>query len=79
VKLEIAEHLTLMGRPESWDGWSGSPLGECPDSVLRSARGFFRKLISEGTKSVRVQQQLEAIALVLEDREARSPQQSLSL
>jgi hypothetical protein len=76
--LAEARALPLMGRSDSWNGYGQRPLGDCPDTVLRQARAFFRKILREGS-SQRVEEQLEAIALVLEDREANSPQCALDL
>jgi hypothetical protein len=78
MKLEEARALPLMGRPESWSGHGRVPLDDCPDTVLRMARAFFRKIYRE-EKSQRVEEQLEAIELILADHEANSPQQQLAL
>lgn len=79
MDLAAAKALLLMGRPESWDGHGQRPLDECPDTVLRSARGFFSRLLREGTKNQRMEQQIEAINQLLAEREANHPQQSLAL
>lgn len=79
MDLAAAKALILMGRPESWDGHGQRPLDECPDKVLRAARGFFTKLLNEGTKSPRMESQVEAINQILADREAHHPQQKLAL
>lgn len=76
--LARAELLPLMGRPESWHGKGGQPLGAVDDSILRQAKRFFERCLLEGANP-RMTQQLEAIALILADREANSPQGSLSL
>jgi hypothetical protein len=79
VDLATAKALPLMGRPESWDGHGGVALEKCPDAQLRAARGFFTRLLRDGTKSQRMEQQVDGIKLVLADREAHHPQQSLAL
>jgi hypothetical protein len=79
MDLATAKALTLMGRPESWDAHGGQPMEKCPDKALRAARGFFTKLLNEGTQSRRMEQQVEAINQVLADREANHPQQKLAL
>lgn len=79
MDLAAAKALPLMGRPESWDGHGQRPLDECSEKVLRSARAFFSKLLREGTKSQRMEQQVEAINQILAEREANHPQQSLAL
>ena len=79
MDLAAAKALCLMGRPESWDGHGQRPLEQCPDKVLRAARGFFTRLLNDGTQSQRMEQQVEAINQVLAEREANHPQQSLAL
>lgn len=79
VGLAAAKALRLMGRPESWGNRGGKPLELVPDGVLKQARRFFADLLREGTKSARMEEQIAAIDLVLADREAHSPQQSLGL
>lgn len=79
MDLATAQALPLMGRPESWNGYGRTRLEGVPDGVLRQARRFFMEITRAGTGSPRVDEQLEAIALILADREAHSPQQSLSL
>jgi hypothetical protein len=76
MTLAAAESLALMGQPLAWDGYGRQPLRDVPDPVLRKARGFFSRVEQ---MSPRVKEQIEAITVVLEDREARSPQHSLSL
>lgn len=87
LDLRAAKNIPLMGATTSWDGWGQRPLGACPDKVLRAARRFFLEKVREneqarrdGAPSVlRMVQQLDAIALILLDREANSPQQVLAL
>jgi hypothetical protein len=46
--------------------------------VLKQARHFFRDKVAEGANP-RMEEQLAAIALVMDDREKNSPQESLPL
>lgn len=78
MKLMDARALPLMGQPGSWSGHARKPIDDCPDTVLRMARAFFRKIYRE-EKTQRVEEQLEAIELVIADHEANSPQQQLAL
>jgi hypothetical protein len=73
-----AKTLPLMGRPESWGCRGGKPLGEIPDGVLRQARRFFSDICKQ-EPNARAEQQVEAIQLILADREAHNPQQALAL
>jgi hypothetical protein len=76
--LERAKRVSLMGAPTSWENHGGKPLGECPDKVLRAAKRFFTDKLKAGANQ-RLEEQLEYIGLVLADRAANSPQESLGL
>lgn len=78
MTLGEAKALPLMGRPESWGCRGGKPLGDIPDGVLKQARRFFGD-ICRAESSPRAEQQVDAITLVLADREAHNPQQLLRL
>ena len=78
MTLAEAKALPLMGRPESWGCRGGKPLGEIPDGVLRQARRFFGDICKQESNA-RAEQQCDAIALILSDRESHNPQQLLSL
>jgi hypothetical protein len=78
VTLAQAKAALLMGRPESWSGHGRRPLGDVPDPMLRQARAFFLRCLTEG-KNPRMEEQVDAINMVLADNEAHSPQQSLAL
>lgn len=79
--LEIAELTPLLGARESWDGYGTKPLGVCPDKVLRAARRWFTQKLNEqgNRRDTRFEAQVAAIALILDAREANSPQGSLAL
>lgn len=77
--VERARRVALMGRADSWDNHGGKPLGDCPDKVLKAARRFFTDKLKEKGSDVRMEEQLQYIGLVLADREANSPQESLGL
>lgn len=70
--------LPLMGRPESWHGKGGKPLGVLEDGVLRQAKRFFESCLRERADR-RLQQQIEAINVILTHRAANSPQGMLAL
>lgn len=76
--LARAKRVTLMGRADSWDNHGGKPLGDCPDKVLKHAKRFFTDKLKEGSNQ-RMEEQLQYIGLVLADREANSPQETLGL
>jgi hypothetical protein len=78
MTLARALELPLMGRAESWANHGTKPLKDCPDKVLKQARHFFRDKVAEGANP-RMEEQLAAIALVMDDREKNSPQESLPL
>jgi hypothetical protein len=78
MTLDDAKNLTLLGNGFSWDCNGGKPLALVPDDVLRVASRWFRDKLQE-QPSRRMEQQIQAIALVLEDREARSPQARFAL
>lgn len=65
-----------MGKPESWTGYGRTPLDGIPDGVLRQARSFFARVEQPND---RTREQVQAIDLILADREAHNPQQSLAL
>lgn len=80
ILLSEAQATTLMGRAESWDCHGRKPLGDCPDKVLKSARGWFKHKIREGPPSTMkdaMKHQVACITVVLDDREANSPQGDL--
>lgn len=77
MTLPQAKLLPLMGKPESWNNHGTKTLHECPDTVLKQARAFFTAKLTEQA-SPRMAEQLAAIALVLADREAYSPQMQLA-
>lgn len=79
--LETAELLPLLGATTSWDGWGGRRLGACPDKVLRAARRWFTQKLNEAGdhRDPRFERQVDAITVILEHREANSPQGSLAL
>lgn len=76
MNLAEAKALVLMGRPDSWDGHGQRPLADVPDGVLRQARSFFRRVEHPND---RTKDQVAAITLILAEREANHPQQSLAL
>lgn len=78
MDLAGAKAIPLMGRPESWGGRGGKLLGTVPDGVLRQARSFFKECLREGPNP-RLKAQVQAIDLILADREAHHPQHSLAL
>jgi hypothetical protein len=73
-----AKATRLMGQTGVWHGNGGRALELVPDGVLRQARSFFSQRNRE-EPSQRLQEQIEAITLVLDDREANSPQERLAL
>jgi hypothetical protein len=81
VTLDVAEKLPLLGAGTSWDGWGAKPLGKCPDKVLRAAKRWFTQKLNEqgDQRDARFERQVDAITVILTDREAHSPQGSLSL
>jgi hypothetical protein len=76
MDLATAKALPLMGQPTSWAGYGRAPLEAVPDGVLRQARSFFKRV---DEPNERTKAQVQAIDLVLADREANNPQQSLAL
>lgn len=78
MTLDAAQALCLMGRPESWGNRGGKPLGTVPEGTLKQARSFFLRCLQEG-KSPRMEQQVDAINLILADIEAHHPQARLAL
>jgi hypothetical protein len=76
MNITEARATPLMGQPTSWSGYSRAPLEEVPDGVLRQARSFFKRV---DEPNERTKAQVRAIDLVLADREANNPQQSLAL
>lgn len=82
MDLAHAKNLALMGRPESWGGRGGAPLDLVPDGTLRQARAFFLRCIKEEPKGAtrpRLEAQVDAINMVLWDREEHNPQVRLAL
>lgn len=77
MTLPQARLLPLMGKPESWDNHGTKTLNECPDKVLKQARAFFTAKVKEQANT-RMDEQITAIALVLADRDANSPQMQLA-
>lgn len=77
MTLQDALATLLMGR-DAWDGYGGRPLRDAPDSILRAARSFFRDRNAE-IPSRRLQEQCDAITIVLEHRDRTGPQQRLPL
>jgi hypothetical protein len=79
--LEVAELVPLMGDSTRWDGYGSKPLGVVPDKVLRAARRWFTQKLNEqgDRRDERFERQVDAITIILEHREANSPQQSLAL
>jgi hypothetical protein len=73
--------MPLLGATTSWDGWGGRRLGACPDKVLRAARRWFTQKLNESgdLRDPRFERQVDAITVILEHREANSPQGSLAL
>jgi hypothetical protein len=78
MNLSVARATKLLGKPHVWAGHGGRVLVDVPDGVLRQARRFFRDRNAE-EPSARLVEQLEAIQLVLDDRETNSPQERLAL
>jgi hypothetical protein len=78
MRVEDAKAMRLMGQTGVWHGNGGRALELVPDGILRQARSFFRQRNAEDP-SPRLQGQIEAISMVLDDREANSPQGQLSL
>jgi hypothetical protein len=80
TKLTIADAKAtrLMGQTGVWHGNGGRALALVPDGVLRQARSFFKQRHAEDP-SDRLREQIDAITLVLDDREANSPQARLAL
>lgn len=76
LDLATAETVLLMGQPESWDGHGGKRIVGVPNGVLKKARAFFNRI---DRPSERTKELVKAIDLVLADREANSPQQTLCL
>jgi hypothetical protein len=76
MDLATAKATPLMGQPTSWAGYGRAPLEAVPDGVLRQARSFFKRV---DEPNERTKAQVQAIDLVLADREANNPQQSLAL
>lgn len=85
IPLEHAKAARLIGQSYSWDGYGGKRLGDVPDAVLKSARKFFAERLAAaeyerpGRSDSRLVDQIEAIRVVLADREANSPQARLAL
>jgi hypothetical protein len=79
--LEAAETLPLLGATTSWDGYGTKPMGLVPDKVLRAARRWFTQKLNEAgdRRDPRFEAQVEAITVILTDREAHSPQGTLAL
>ena len=73
-----ARGTLLMGSGGSWNGYGGRKISDAPTEILTSARRWFREKQSEHPRS-HIAAQIEAIALVLEERERNSPQQRLPL
>jgi phage recombination protein Bet len=69
MTLEQAMALPLMGKPESWGGNGGKPLGILSSKLLMSARTFFAKKLEENGDAPRTEAQVHAITLILDERE----------
>jgi hypothetical protein len=72
-ELARAKALKLAGKDTSWQypkgtPWGQKPIGDCPTSVLKQAKHFFNDLSRTDPKPW-LPDQLEAIGLVLADRE----------
>ena len=78
MNLAMAKRIPLLGDSSRWDGFGGQRLDKVPDKVLHAAARWFREKLRE-SESPRMEVQLEAIRLVLADREANSPQTTLAL
>jgi hypothetical protein len=76
--LTRAYSTALMGRAESFDGYGGRALGQCPDKVLKGALRFFKEKVT-ARANPRMEEQVELISLILADREAHSEQAKLPL
>lgn len=77
IDLATAQATPLMGRPESWDFNGGKPIGDVSDAILKQARSFFANRIERPNE--RTKEQVRCIDMVLADREAHSPQTTLTL
>jgi hypothetical protein len=78
MNVAAAKALKLLGQSTVWHGHGGRALADVPDGVLKQARRFFKDRNHE-EPSARLQEQIEAITLVLADREENSPQERLAL
>lgn len=78
MNLAAARATKLMGQTGVWSGHGGRALEHVPDGVLRQARAFFKSRNAE-EPSPRLKEQVEAITIVLADREEHSPQERLAL
>jgi phage recombination protein Bet len=69
MTLEQATTLPLLGKPESWGNQGGKALGLCSSKLLLQARTFFAKKLEEGGDNPRLEAQVHAITLILDERE----------
>lgn len=79
MMLADAKNLLLMGNVFSWDSNGKKPLSLVPDDQLMAASKWFAQKIKEEGPNPRMREQIEAIRVVLEDRESRNPQAKLAL
>lgn len=78
MMVDEAKATLLMGQHGSWNGFAKHPLERIPDGTLKQARAFF-VIRNREEPSRRLEDMIEAITMVLHDREANSPQGMLAL
>jgi hypothetical protein len=69
MTLEHAMALPLLGGPDKWNGNGGKPLGIQRSGLLRQVRTFFAKKLEEDGDDPRLEAQIHAITLILDERE----------
>lgn len=69
MTLEQAMALPLLGKAENWGGNGGKEMGILSSKLLTAARTFFATKLEEKGEDPRMEAQVHAITLILDERE----------
>jgi phage recombination protein Bet len=78
MTLEQAMELPLLGGSDKWNGNGGKPLGLLKSGLLKQVRTFFAKKIEENGDNPRLEAQIHAITMILDEREKDQVKMDLS-